>query len=165
MTSKKKPARHGFTLVEILIVVVILGILATIAIPQFSQSTDDARFSSALQSLQVLRQQIQLYRNQHPNVFPGSATDDTKFVDQMTEPTNAAGVVGAFGDTNFPFGPYLQENIPSNPFNGSRDVDSVTTLPKAAPGGTPGWIYEPLTGRIRINYDGTTPDGQTYWNL
>ncbi|MEM9915133.1 MAG: prepilin-type N-terminal cleavage/methylation domain-containing protein [Planctomycetota bacterium] len=41
MTKRTKPA--GFTLVEILIVVVILGILASIVVPQFSSATDQSK--------------------------------------------------------------------------------------------------------------------------
>ena len=38
--------KSGFTLIEILIVVIILGILAAIVIPQFSNASNDARKSS-----------------------------------------------------------------------------------------------------------------------
>ena len=47
--------RAGFTLVEILIVVIILGILAAIVIPQFTNASQDARESSLLSQLQTLR--------------------------------------------------------------------------------------------------------------
>ena len=56
-TSKK----HGFTLVEILIVVVILGILAAIVIPQFSDASTEAKTSALASNLQSLRSQIELY--------------------------------------------------------------------------------------------------------
>ena len=62
MKSSKK---SGFTLVEMLIVVVIMGILAAIVVPQFSQSSDDARYSSSIQNLQTFRAQIDLFKNQH----------------------------------------------------------------------------------------------------
>jgi prepilin-type N-terminal cleavage/methylation domain-containing protein len=166
----KRSAKSGFTLVEMLIVVVIMGILAAIVVPQFSQSSDDARYASTVQNLQSLRGQIDLYRNQHANTFPGntSATaDDTTFRDQLTLPTNEAGVTGAFGSPLFPFGPYIHTQLPANPFSGSRVVENVDTFPATAPGGSsPGWVYERTSGRIRINKDGNVPDGSTtYWNL
>ena len=50
--------RKGFTLVEILIVVIILGILAAIVIPQFTSASSDARQSSLTSQLQTLRSQV-----------------------------------------------------------------------------------------------------------
>ena len=55
-------ARKAFTLIEILIVVVILGILAAVVIPQFTNAADDANAASVRTQLQTLRSQIELYR-------------------------------------------------------------------------------------------------------
>ena len=68
----RKLVRKGFTLVEILIVVVILGILAAIVIPQFTNASTAAKASSVLSQLQTLRSQIELYKNQHNNEYPTS---------------------------------------------------------------------------------------------
>lgn len=57
-----RTARHGFTLIEILIVVVILGILASIVIPQFTNASDQAAASQARTQLQSMRSQCQLFR-------------------------------------------------------------------------------------------------------
>ena len=54
--------RKAFTLIEILIVVVILGILAAVVIPQFTNAADDANAASVRTQLQTLRSQIELYR-------------------------------------------------------------------------------------------------------
>jgi general secretion pathway protein G len=53
---------RAFTLIEILIVVVILGILAAIVVPQFTQASDDAELSSAKTQLQTVRTQMELYK-------------------------------------------------------------------------------------------------------
>src|SRR5579862_3947251 len=61
---------RGFTLVEILIVVIILGILAAIVIPQFTNASNDARKSNLSSQLQTLRAQIELYKLQHKETVP-----------------------------------------------------------------------------------------------
>ena len=63
-------AMHGFTLIEILIVVVILAILSSIVIPQFSNATDDAEETAAHAQLNVLRGQVTLYFARHGTVTP-----------------------------------------------------------------------------------------------
>lgn len=54
--------RKGFTLVEILIVVVILGILAAIVVPQFTNATQDAQAGNIQTQLETLNNQIELFR-------------------------------------------------------------------------------------------------------
>lgn len=61
--------RRAFTLIEILIVVVILGILAAIVIPQFTDASQDAQLSSIQSQLQTVRSQIELYNVQNV-VYP-----------------------------------------------------------------------------------------------
>ena len=56
--------KKAFTLVEILIVVVILGILAAIVIPRFSDASHQARESALKDNVRFLRSQIQLYKAQ-----------------------------------------------------------------------------------------------------
>lgn len=53
---------RAFTLIEILIVVVILGILAAIVVPQFTSASDDAAQSSVRSTLQTVRAQLELYK-------------------------------------------------------------------------------------------------------
>jgi len=68
----RRAASRGFTLIEILIVVVILGILAAVIITQFTNAADDASVSSARTQLQTMRSQIELYRSQVGN-YPAAA--------------------------------------------------------------------------------------------
>ena len=67
---RRNTAKKGFTLIEILIVVIILGILAAIVIPQFSSASSDAKKASLRSTVQTLRSQIALYKLQHGDTLP-----------------------------------------------------------------------------------------------
>jgi general secretion pathway protein G len=103
----------GFTLVEILIVVIILGILAAIVIPQFTNASTDARRNSLTSQLQTIRSQLELYKLQHNDELPAfaGATPPLQW-EQMTLQTDVAGNTTGTPD----FGPYLQQ-VPTNPLN------------------------------------------------
>jgi len=117
MTARNLRKNSGFTLIEILIVVIILGILAAIVIPQFTNASNDARNSSLASQLQTLRSQVELFKLQHNEALPKLQTDWT----QMTGKTLVDGTVNAAGT----FGPYLQ-TIPTNPLtNGSTVADGT----------------------------------------
>jgi len=61
---------RAFTLVEILIVVVILGILAAIVVPQFTNASDDAQAGNVVTQLSTIRNQIELYRARNSGSYP-----------------------------------------------------------------------------------------------
>jgi prepilin-type N-terminal cleavage/methylation domain-containing protein len=67
-------ARRGFTLVEILIVVVILGILAAIVVPQFSNATTPARHSVFANDLTGMSRALQIYMVETENAIPDGAS-------------------------------------------------------------------------------------------
>jgi general secretion pathway protein G len=139
--------KQGFTLVEILIVVIILGILAAVVIPQFSDASNDTRESSSMTDLKSLRCQLELYKAQHIEKYP----DD--FANQMTMYTDVDGNTNATYSTTFRFGPYMLR-VPPNPWTG---VNTVTTVTGAATAYTPaadmnqGWWYNDTTGEIRCH--------------
>ena len=140
----KTPVRRSaFTLIEVLIVVVIMAILAATIIPQFTDSTKDAKASTAVFNLHTLRSQIELYRAQHAGLAPGAA------LAELLTTTNEAGTGPG------PFGPYIRE-IPANPFTNSKVIKTINTTPAAAgdvTSGGGGWIYNVTTGGIWIDYD------------
>ena len=140
----------GFTLIEVLIVVVIMAVLAATIIPQFAGSTREAKTSALQFNQQTMRSQIELYKENHLGAYPAITNSD---LPQMWQATNAAGTVGAAG-TNFPFGPYINNALPTNPFNSSASVVAVATagtVPTAAIGTTAGWQYDATTGGIYPN--------------
>lgn len=125
-------AKSGFTLVEILIVVVILGILAAIVIPQFTEASTEAKTSSLCTDLQTVRSQIELYKVQHNDLLPG-ATASVTFEQALTQKTDIDGALNASGA----YGPYLQK-IPTNQFN---DFNTVRIDGAAAGANTEGWRF------------------------
>jgi len=126
----------GFTLVEILIVVIILGILAAIVIPQFTEASNDARESALRSDLQTVRSQLELYKVQHLDTYPAAAT----FVTQLTTKTDSAGAAGGT------LGPYLQ-SFPTNPFNGLSTVE-VEAGTDGLGDGSHGWHFDTSLGRL-----------------
>ncbi|OHB77983.1 MAG: hypothetical protein A2Z25_14070 [Planctomycetes bacterium RBG_16_55_9] len=143
-------SQSGFTLVEILIVVVILGILAAIVIPQFTEASTEAKTSSLCTDLQTVRSQIELYKIQHNDDLPGDGS--ASFEQAMTGQTTQAGAVGT------DFGPYLQK-IPTNPFVSGADANDVTVGTAVAPTGADGWYFNSSTGAFNAN------DSAAHWDL
>ena len=135
--SKQK----GFTLVEILIVVVILGILAAIVIPQFTDASTQAKENSLCADLQTVRSQIQLYKIQHTDALPGAGS--ATFEEAMIGFTDVDGAVATTGTL---YGPYLQK-LPTNPFDNSDAVTEGT----GTPGSGVGWYFNTSTGNFYAN--------------
>ncbi len=139
-------AKSGFTLVEILIVVVILGILAAIVIPQFTEASTEARTSSLCTDLQTMRSQIELYKVQHADDLPGSG--EASLVDALIGQTDIYGAVGT------DFGPYVQK-IPSNSFLPEAIADDIEEEAGSATlgGGNAGWHFNTVNGQFHADDD------------
>lgn len=153
----RRPRAAGFTLVELLIVVIILGILAAVVIPQFNGASAEAKESTLSASLNTVRQAISLYRVQHNETYPGQG-GWAEFVTQLTTSTAADGTAGT------KYGPYLRTAFPTNPVTGTSDGKTAATMPPS-PSGTEAWIYATDTGELRANVAGTAPSGIAYFDL
>lgn len=137
--------RSAFTLVEILIVMVILGILAAIVIPQFSQASQEAKLSDLINNLQMIRTQVELYKIQHFNELPGTGAH-MDFVTAMTSFSQPDGMPSVAGSPNA-FGRYLQK-VPNNPFTMTNTIDVSAMEPEI---GTSAWFFNTETGEFRAN--------------
>jgi len=138
--------KTGFTLVEILIVVIILGILAAIVIPQFTSASTNAKQSSLVSDLQVIRSQLELYKTQHMDNYPAAAS----MVTLLTSRTDANGTVGT--DPNLaPYGPYLQ-SFPVNPVNTKNTVGNGSSAPAAD--NAYGWWWNTSTNKFSPDDNG-----------
>jgi len=150
-------AKKGFTLVEILIVVVILGILAAIVVPQFTNASTEAKSSSLAADLQTIRSQLELYKIQHNDNLPDCNSQD-EFLACMTEKTYASGAAGGN------LGPYLPK-MPKNPFvdddGTSDDIAFETTESVTCPSdGSTGWWLNTANGNFFPN--DTEPNHATW---
>ncbi len=171
MGHPMRKAESAFTLVELLIVVVILGILAAVAIPQFSDSTEEARASNLQSNLAVMRNAIEFYRTNHRGKYPGypsgggapTASDATN---QLTLASQATGATAAPGTAGYDYGPYIREQLPENPINGLNTILIVADAAAfPAADDSTGWIFHPKTGRLRANSTGTAPSGKNYYDF
>lgn len=149
LATLKRRLSAGFTLVEVLIVVVIMAILAGTIISRFLDTTDDAKTSTLEHNMSVVQVQIELYRTQHLHQYP---TIQDHALPQLISATNAAGEIGTAGTTH-PLGPYLVE-APTNPFDGSKNVSAVSKAgekPAGVADSSGGWQYDVTNGRFWPN--------------
>jgi len=160
-------SRNGFTLVEILIVVVILGILAAIVVPQFTEASGEAKDSRLMSDLQTCRSQIELYKLQHAGQLPGNATG-MDFEAAMTTYTMGD---GSSAGTQAPgvgvYGPYLQK-IANNPYTLGANGTVVTpvVLDPVAFIANSGWWMNSVTGEYgasTIDASGATTVNHFEW--
>ena len=160
--------RKGFTLIEILIVVIILGILAAIVIPQFTNASKEAKQSSLVTMVQSLRSQIALFKLQHNDYLPGTAPlngatfDQATFWNQMTLFSDVTGATNATKTVQFDKGPYMQ-SIPKNPLcpTTALNSDVVETINGAASATVCGFVYDYQAGAGSGKIWGTDTDGKT----
>ena len=159
--------QSAFTLIEILIVIIILGIIAIIILPTITDSSDAAKLNTLIVNLRHMRSAIELYSHQHNNVYPGqNTTDGSKkaieaandaakgFVVQLTMYTSANGKTSSTKDATYKYGPYLKSGMPVNPYNNMRNVvcDTTTTdITVRLSDGKTGWKFYTKTGVFIAN--------------
>jgi prepilin-type N-terminal cleavage/methylation domain-containing protein len=177
--SKRFQDRPGFTLIEMLIVVIVLGILAMIIVPQITVSTEDAKVNTLKTNLCAMRNAIELYYHQHNEIYPGMKKTDgsgadiptaaaaaNAFVNQLTKYTEESGK--AAGDSTLltdPLGPYIKGGkLPENPFDADNDVKcdiTTTDITTRTPDSSTSWFFYTQTG-VFIANDGGSTDGTAH---
>lgn len=135
--------RKGFSLLEVMIVVVMIAIVAAIAIPRFVDASDEAAEAALAKDLRMVRQQIELFKLHHDGILPGQ--DGKDIVEQLTGETDVNGNVVADGD----HGRYMRI-FPTNPFTSTDTVESGTGTPG---GGETAWYYNTQSGKFSPDDD------------
>ena len=156
MPVYRENMKNGFTLVELIIVVSILGILAAIVIPAFSDNSQQAKEAAAKDILRILRNAVEIYAAQHNGVPPGYQDDDTSNV-----PDKLFFTVQMIANKQ-----YLSEP-PENPITGAITIKVITgSNPLPAPDEPEmyGWLYQPETKTFKLNAAGQDGSGTDYFD-
>lgn len=126
--------QSGFTLIELIIIIVVLGILAAVAIPKYFNMIDDAKESACKGALGGLRSGISIY---YANQALQTGTAGWPAIDSL----RTTGVV-------------MEQIIPKNPYQSADNApDSIVTgvTRGVVVGARGGWAYKPSTGEIWPN--------------
>ena len=115
------PSGRGFTLIELVIVIVILGILAAVAIPKYEDMQEQARSATLKGQVGSIRSAIAIQYGR--NALNGAASFPV-----------LNGTI--FADGNIPKEPVMRSN-------------AVKTTPGVDNAG--GWLYDQVTGMVKAN--------------
>jgi general secretion pathway protein G len=128
----RRVTARAFTLVEILIVVVILGILAAVVVPQFVGAVEEASIGTTKSELTKLRRAVEVFEVRNENALPVVLAGD-----------------GTWGDLIDSSGAYLKE-APTNSYVGGDNARVIVlgNGPDTVYQSTHAWIYNDATGEI-----------------
>ena len=121
----------GFTLIELVMVIVILGILSAIAIPKFVDLTGKAKVGAAKSGLGAIRSVVAIQYAK--NATSGTASFPTAVTTSL----------------------FADGNIPENKLNNSTSVGAVTSAPSGTATSKNGWWYISASGKVGAYSDGT----------
>lgn len=131
-----RQSRKAFSLIEMVIVILILGIIAAVAAPRMFDTANTAEENTTRQQLAVLRNAIEMYRARS-GVYPATNQLPLAMESMLNGPFPAPSIGSVRGDN----GVYY-------------DTDAVATTPVApVPAQDGGWAYKPANGSLRLNVE------------
>ena len=134
--------RKGFTLVELVVVIMILGILAGVAAPKLLNTSGTATDNGLRQTLSIVRDAIELYAAQNGGALP---------------PCTATGA-----DFRTALDNYIRGQFPESPV-GTQDFDvTPTSGATTTADDTTGWMFNTTNGDFICNSTTTGGDGNAY---
>ena len=148
---RRHTQNRAFTLVEMLIVVIIMGVLATIIIGLYTNTTKDAGVNALRDNLRAMRGALQVYLAEH-----GRYPTVSSFGAQMTQFTDTDGNTSATKDSTYRYGPYIL-TMPTLPVGANKGQTAVTGAGYADGFG---WQFDVTTGDFRANCQPTESDDQ-----
>jgi len=134
LTLKARRARRGFTLIELVVVVLVMGILAAVAAPKMFDTATNAKASATRQSLAVVRDAIELYKAQ-VGTYPGQGGSGAALANDLK---------------TYIKGPFPKATVPGVAGEGTVKYETNGNGVAAADGST-NWIYDTLDGTFVIN--------------
>jgi len=163
--SRRSSARPlAFSLIEVAIVVVMVGIIAAVAIPRMSRGSACADDSAVAQDLALLRNAVDMYQNDHHGQYPaanGSATVPQLLLEYSDE---AGRYVSTTKDTSAKqiiYGPYLG-SIPAISVGVNKGANgiAISTTAGVDATGRPGiaWLYNSIDGTFQAYTGPVTTD-------
>ena len=136
--------KDGFTLVELVVVIMILGILAGVAAPKLLNTSGTATDNGIRQTLAVVRDAVELYAAQNSCSLPPCTATGTDFKNALTQ--------------------YLRGEFPASPV-GTKDADiTPTTGATTTADDTTGWMFNTTNGTFICNSTATSNDGSTAYS-
>ena len=164
--------RRAFSLIEILMVVTLIGVLAAIVIPKFSNASELARQTMLADNLRMLRMQVSVFRAQHMGVSPGypgcdvsQAPTEAALSAQLTRASDADGGLADPGTDGYIYGPYINSML-ENPVNGKVTVQIIGDAEEFPDEGdnSHGYVYQPSTLTLRPDNPGLDENGKSFWD-
>jgi general secretion pathway protein G len=150
MICRSRQHPSGFTLIELVVVVMIIGILAAIAAPRLFGTAGQAADGAARQSLGVIRNAIDTFAAQHSGKLPGADGSEATFKSDLVSYLRGA---------NFP-----KCSVGAAKNNVVRMISGSISVAASVSGSdtTQSWVYHYETGDFNVNSVDTASDGTTY---